>query len=334
MQARAPIKRVRMAATAALLGGALTLTVHALPAVADAPQPALGSGHTASRRGSNNSVVAPPAVGRTRIRGPQSISVHAASAALPKLPGLTPAARPAVIDGWTGDGSQVIGGADGNPLPNQQGSGFGHVRWSLWTHRRAAGHGVVWANDCEPSCDDGHWHKYPTAVRAYRPRHGAFTRLSFRCTLGGPRHRCTFYYTGRYPPEWALLSDARTLVPCTAFDPSLGQYGADVFRLRYKPRRCVEYVHNIPDHAHEAYLVKIRWHRWAAKRANATATLRYCGMGTCTNRPARLLAYRRRLACGKYVYTRMRMSLPRHAGYSKLRRVFRLPGCGGPFSYI
>lgn len=125
--------------------------------------------------------------------------------ALPTLdygPGF--AVRPAVFDGWAADGSVVLGGPSSNPpYGNYPGGSWGHIRWSRWDADRAIGHGVVWHNDCRPSCGNGHWHREPaTRVSVYRVRHGHFTRLVAKVAFAGPRRRIVFRYIGNFTPAW------------------------------------------------------------------------------------------------------------------------------------
>jgi hypothetical protein len=122
-----------------------------------------------------------------------------------------------------------------------------------------------------------------------------------------------------------------TRLPCAVYDTSIGEYGAFVFRLKKKPRACVEYVGNKPCHCTEAPLTRIRWHHWGAPVARATATWHYCGMGTCIYRRAHLIAFRIRRTCNAPVYTGLRMFLPAHGrgpDFSHpIREHFRLPAC-------
>jgi hypothetical protein len=105
--------------------------------------------------------------------------------------------RPAVVGGWTGDGTGFIGGADGNPNVENN---MGHIRWSNWGPRSATGHGVVWGRR-EYSCRGSHcWTSEPTRIRAFRVRRHHYTRLSFSYDAGEGRRRFTFrlYHTSWY----------------------------------------------------------------------------------------------------------------------------------------
>jgi hypothetical protein len=102
--------------------------------------------------------------------------------------------RPAVIGGWTGDGTGFIGGADGHP---NVGGNFGHIRWRTWGPRSATGTGVVWGRR-EYSCRGSHcWTSEPTRIRASRVRDHHYTRLAFTYNQGEGRHRYAFklYHT-------------------------------------------------------------------------------------------------------------------------------------------
>ncbi|HVO54432.1 MAG TPA: hypothetical protein VMT37_08470 [Solirubrobacterales bacterium] len=131
--------------------------------------------------------------------------------------------------------------------------------------------------------------------------------------------------------------DESATLPCVAFNPDLGEYGAYVFRPLHKPARCTEYVGNRPCHCTEAPLTGIHWRHWGSNHAAGVGYWHYCGSGVCTWRRAHLLAYRIDRRCGP-TYTRLRMRLPRHRLHGHLqpvyRAVFRLPACGGPFEYI
>lgn len=114
--------------------------------------------------------------------------VLAGSASAAALPGVltqigrgpTFAVRPAQII-YTGDGSGVLGGfSGGGPNPR-----FGRLRWTIWNHRQAVGHGAVWLDDCEPNCAEGTFHPYAVGVRAFDPEHGHFTRLTLRYNYHG-----------------------------------------------------------------------------------------------------------------------------------------------------
>jgi hypothetical protein len=122
-----------------------------------------------------------------------------------------------------------------------------------------------------------------------------------------------------------------TRLPCAVYDTNIGEYGAFVFRLKTKPRACVEYQGNQPCHCTEANLVRIHWRHWGAPVARATATFRFCATGTCVRRRAHLIAFRKRFPCHLPVYTRLRLFVAaRGRGPDSphpSRSHFKLPAC-------
>jgi hypothetical protein len=115
--------------------------------------------------------------------------------------------KPATLAGWTLDGGQVFGGpSDHPPHGYYPGGTFGRITWTSWTGRSATGEGVVWTDDCEPSCGDGEWQSAPTLVTAYRPRRGTFQRMRFVCSCEEPvGTRARFRLKGELPPQWELV---------------------------------------------------------------------------------------------------------------------------------
>lgn len=87
--------------------------------------------------------------------------------------------RPAVVI-YTGDGSGVLGGFDGNAKSGD----FGHLSWSSWTTRAAGGTGAVWLDNCAPSCAEGTFSPYAVKVRAFAPHNGYFTRMTLSYDYG------------------------------------------------------------------------------------------------------------------------------------------------------
>jgi hypothetical protein len=84
--------------------------------------------------------------------------------------------RPGKIS-YTGDGTGIVGGSDGRSARHP-----GHLHWLSYTRRDGRAHGVLWLDDCEPSCAAGTFHPTPVNVHVWRPRRGVFRRLtlSFR----------------------------------------------------------------------------------------------------------------------------------------------------------
>jgi hypothetical protein len=136
------------------------------------------------------------------------------------------------------------------------------------------------------------------------------------------------------PAASAEAQSAR--LPCAEYDTSIGEYGAYVFELRYKPRTCVQFKGNEPAHVTESRLKAIKWHRWGSPRATATATWYYCGMGRCFFRRALLVASHIKETCGLPVYTFLKMHLPvdRYRGerFPAYQGHFNLPACSTVFS--
>ena len=82
--------------------------------------------------------------------------------------------RPAWIS-YTGDGTGFLGGADGSGAADP-----GHLRWRHYGQREAGARGVVWLNECTPTCADGNFVSRPVRVHLFRPRDGRFTRMTLR----------------------------------------------------------------------------------------------------------------------------------------------------------
>ena len=100
--------------------------------------------------------------------------------------------RPAVVGGWTNDGSGFLGGASARPPET-----FGRVRWTSWTSKRARGRGVVWSTS-----DRTTWSaSRTTTVIAWRPRKGHFTRLRFSYDAGDGNRERTFKFR-ELNPAW------------------------------------------------------------------------------------------------------------------------------------
>jgi hypothetical protein len=162
-------------------------------------------------------------------------------------------------------------------------------------------------------------------------------------TLDPPRTRllALLFLTALLAGAWSSTSEAladahSARLPCAEYDTSIGEYGAYVFRLRHKPKACVEFKGNEPAHVFENRLKRIKWHRWGAARTTATATWYYCGMGRCFFRRAFLVASRIEETCGLPVYTFLKMRLPRARSHGQrlpaYQGHFNLPACSTVFS--
>jgi len=66
--------------------------------------------------------------------------------------------------------SYVLACADANTY-------FQSLHWSSWTAGTASASGTYVANDCQPSCAAGHFHKYPGTVRLSLPKLTPYGRL-------------------------------------------------------------------------------------------------------------------------------------------------------------
>lgn len=142
--------------------------------------------------------------------GGEAAAATAEHGRLPRLDtGSRRTVKPPTMAGWTFDGSQVFGGpSDRLPHGYEPGGSLGRIDWVSWTHRQAVGEGVVWTDDCEPSCAEGTWHGYPTRVVAFRVRRGFFQRMHFVCICDEPRGtHAALRYRSHFPPEWRITRE-------------------------------------------------------------------------------------------------------------------------------
>jgi hypothetical protein len=67
-----------------------------------------------------------------------------------------------------------------------------HVHWASWRNASAEGHGVVYADNCQPSCAQGHYRKDPAHIRLLKTT-----------TICGKRFfvRMRLHYTGKSFPS-------------------------------------------------------------------------------------------------------------------------------------
>jgi len=90
----------------------------------------------------------------------------------------------------------VIACGDGNLYLNG-------LHWRYWHKYDARGHGYLVANDCDPSCAEGHFHRYPARFHLTRAwsdhHHFVFHHVSTRFTGALPPHH-------RYLREMQLVS--------------------------------------------------------------------------------------------------------------------------------
>ena len=92
--------------------------------------------------------------------------------------------RPPFV-GYTGDGTGYLGGRKDNPRHGVDGSGGSGLHWLSWGSRSAVAHGWDWLNNCRPDCAGGSFHRFRAIVRARRPRHGLFTRMTIKTKFDG-----------------------------------------------------------------------------------------------------------------------------------------------------
>jgi hypothetical protein len=93
-------------------------------------------------------------------------------------------------------------GAGGSLLVRQ-------VTWSTWQHGAAHGRGVVWVNDCSPSCAQGSYTKSPATLTLSATRthdgHAYYSRLVMTWSQNGQLQSDSYRwsaYPGRSLPFW------------------------------------------------------------------------------------------------------------------------------------
>jgi hypothetical protein len=94
-------------------------------------------------------------------------------------------ARPAALSFGAGAGV-IIGGAGISQGQFESGE-VGHISWSRWTSASAAGHGLIWINDCSPNCPEGTYQASPVTIRARDGFSGRYRRLSYVYRADGRR---------------------------------------------------------------------------------------------------------------------------------------------------
>ncbi len=91
------------------------------------------------------------------------------------------------------------------------------------------------------------------------------------------------------------------------------------------PSRCTEFK-GAHDQAHELQMVGIKWPSWGGTKAHGKGKWRYCCMGGEQRGPATLEASGRVKACGRRVYTKLRVKVV-FPGNKKSTVEFKLPRC-------
>lgn len=92
----------------------------------------------------------------------------------------------------------------------------------------------------------------------------------------------------------------RTVVGC-----AVGFYSA--FSFRSHPSSCKEYRDRSRAHAYEIWMKGLRWRNWGGRRAFAKGHWLYINMGAHVRGAVHLKASHRVFACGRRVYTRLRI---------------------------
>jgi hypothetical protein len=126
----------------------------------------------------------------------------AAMAATPKFPAFSgppsktnPVVKPTEIV-YSGDGSQFFAG-------NKEGSKkIGKLHWTTWNGTEALGTGYQWIDNCNPSCANGKFSRYPVTLKASAPKQESkyyiFTRLKVTYTGKKYGHHKSFTWTVSY----------------------------------------------------------------------------------------------------------------------------------------
>jgi hypothetical protein len=70
----------------------------------------------------------------------------------------------------------VIGGPGVSSTAFRSGR-LGHIRWMHWGSARSAGIGLLWIDNCIPSCASGTFRPRPVSIQASRVENGRYTRL-------------------------------------------------------------------------------------------------------------------------------------------------------------
>jgi hypothetical protein len=82
--------------------------------------------------------------------------------------------------------------ADGNALLRR-------AHWKWWGQESAGGTGTFVANDCQPNCASGHFHRYPVTDRLHGVVHHMFGRLTLHLVhpVKGMKRTLTFQLATR-----------------------------------------------------------------------------------------------------------------------------------------
>ena len=110
--------------------------------------------------------------------------------------------------------------------------------------------------------------------------------------------------------------------------PMLGSRFWEV-RVVSRPRRCLEYEKNLPAHSGELDLINIRWRDSGKPISAADGANHFCYTGVCGRRPVRLVATGLTTACGRRLYTKLRVQFPPSNDLPASMVVITPPACGG-----
>ena len=88
--------------------------------------------------------------------------------------------RPAVLS-LSGDGTAFAGG-HGWKVEGRRVVSFGAIQWTSFGGPHASGVGLLWLNDCTPSCAGGTFKHYPAKILARAVHNGHYTRLGVTFT--------------------------------------------------------------------------------------------------------------------------------------------------------
>jgi hypothetical protein len=83
-------------------------------------------------------------------------------------------------------GQFVIGGPGVSAAAFRSGR-LGHIRWKRWASARSTGVGLLWVDNCVPSCASGKLRSRPVSIQATRVVHRRYTRLLLIYRFGSRR---------------------------------------------------------------------------------------------------------------------------------------------------
>ena len=81
-----------------------------------------------------------------------------------------------------------------------------HVEWKHWQGPHATGRGDTFVNDCDPSCEQGDFHKYSGELRVHKIK---------RCPQDGLRHYTKAKFSFRGSPPNGYPESFKQPFPCS-----------------------------------------------------------------------------------------------------------------------